>query len=219
MLKLDLGDLDDAVRRNNDDMSSLLNSKKGGPLSAQSSPIVSTQSAPVAADVNQSMGYLKEQHDDLVKRRTDTEERLNNEWKTELTKSTQDRLADTHYIAATFLTRIAILAILVFLVRILIDLLRFNMRLGAFYASRTDSVRIWNGAKLEDLKRLTELFTPIGVDFGKEPRHPIDYMLDALRSILPKASRAQSNTKQSPRASKQAERPAPRGDAEQRRAA
>jgi hypothetical protein len=103
-------------------------------------------------------------------------------------------LRDSSYITATFLTRIGILAILIFLVQILISLYKYNTRIVAFYVSRLDALRICKGEP-DKLTTLIDLLTPINVDFGRDPRHPIETLVDAWRQRGKKETdKSQSST-------------------------
>jgi hypothetical protein len=70
---------------------------------------------------------------------------------------------------------------LVFLTQILISLYRYNSRLIAFYGSRRDALLLVEGAQDAKIKELAEVFFPANLDFGREPRHPLQEMIDFIR--------------------------------------
>ena len=59
-----------------------------------------------------------------------------------------------------------------FLVQILVPLYRYNTRMVAFYGSRLDALSL-SGSDLKKAQVYTELFTPSGLDFGKDVQHPL----------------------------------------------
>lgn len=92
---------------------------------------------------------------------------------------------DDRYILATAITRFGVVIILVFLTQILIGLYRYNMRLIAFYQSRKDFIYMWDGS-IKTMSKFSAIVTPIGVDFGKEPKNPFGGVLDAAANGLAK---------------------------------
>jgi hypothetical protein len=89
---------------------------------------------------------------------------------------------DTRYLIATAITRVGVVLIIVFLVQILIGLYRYNTRLITFYTSRRDALQIWN-LKETSLEKLQKVMAP-NVDFGKEPKHPLEDIIRAAGSKL-----------------------------------
>ena len=68
--------------------------------------------------------------------------------------------------------RICIVSLIIFLVQILIQLYRYNSRLVSFYASRRDALILAKGDGRR-AKELADMLTPNGLDFGREPNHPL----------------------------------------------
>jgi hypothetical protein len=68
--------------------------------------------------------------------------------------------------------RICIISLIIFLVQILIQLYRYNSRLIAFYSSRRDALLLARG-ELREGRAFAELLIPTGLDFGREPNHPL----------------------------------------------
>jgi len=87
--------------------------------------------------------------------------------------------SDWHYIAATAITRVGIVLIIVYLVQILMGLYRYNTRLIAYYNSRRDLLTLWDG-KQRTLKSLDEVLSSSKIDFGREPKHPLEDLFRAL---------------------------------------
>lgn len=88
---------------------------------------------------------------------------------------------DWHYIAATAITRVGVVLIIVYLVQILMGLYRYNTRLISYYSSRRDLLVLWDG-KQRGLKPLDEMLASSQIDFGKEPKHPLEDLFKALGS-------------------------------------
>jgi hypothetical protein len=94
-----------------------------------------------------------------------------------------ERIGDWHYIAATAITRVGVVLIIVFLVQILMGLYRYNTRLMTYYSSRRDLLTLWEGDQ-KALKPLEQIMAPPKIDFGKEPKHPLEDLLKAIGSKL-----------------------------------
>jgi hypothetical protein len=106
---------------------------------------------------------------------------LSEVWKKELLS---DRgYGDWRYIVATAITRVGVVLIIVFLVQILMGFYRYNTRLTAYYNSRRDVLALWKGDKT-GLKALHEVLTMPNIDFGKEPRHPLEDIIKAVGAQL-----------------------------------
>ena len=86
---------------------------------------------------------------------------------------------DWRYIVATAITRVGVVLIIVFLVQILMGLYRYNTKLLAYYNSRRDLFTLWDG-KPTALESLDKSLTLPPIDFGKEPKHPLE---DIIRAI------------------------------------
>jgi hypothetical protein len=97
-------------------------------------------------------------------------------WKKEL--ETEHGYNDWKYITATAISRIGVVLIIVFLVQILMGLYRYNSRLATYYVARRDLLTLWNGDP-KDLKLLDQILAPPEIDFGREPRHPLQDLFRA----------------------------------------
>jgi hypothetical protein len=77
--------------------------------------------------------------------------------------------------------RIGVIGMLVFLTQILISLYRYNSRLIAFYASRRDAILLSQQGSGSSLKDLAALLLPSNLDFGRQPRHPLQEITNFFR--------------------------------------
>lgn len=120
-------------------------------------------------------------------------EALNEAQKKEATA--EQGYSDWRYIVATAITRVGVVLIIVFLVQILMGLYRYNTRLIAFYHTRQDLLSVWDGNP-KTLKALHEIISAPKVDFGKEPKHPLEDVLITLGakidSVLPKSDKGRA---------------------------
>jgi hypothetical protein len=67
------------------------------------------------------------------------------------------------------------------------------MRLATYYNSRRDLLTVWDG-NLTSLKQLDNILSSPKVDFGKEPKHPLEDVIKAAGSKLSSAvSRAKTD--------------------------
>jgi hypothetical protein len=51
--------------------------------------------------------------------------------------------------------------------------------MSSYYNSIRDILTLWDG-KADELKDLHQLFTMPNIDFGKEPKHPLDEIIKAV---------------------------------------
>lgn len=86
--------------------------------------------------------------------------------------------------------RLAVIALLIYLVNILVNLYRYNMRLAAFYQARGDAIdtALTLGADLRpmagtSLAELAQAHTPEEVTFGTRPAPPTDALLKAIQEL------------------------------------
>jgi hypothetical protein len=90
---------------------------------------------------------------------------------------------DTRYLVVTTITRVTVVLVIVFLVQILVGLYRYNYRLATFYDSRRDILRVWDG-NAATLEKLEKTMSP-HIDFGKEPKHPIEEIIQKVVEKIP----------------------------------
>ncbi len=93
--------------------------------------------------------------------------------------SAEPEPSDVSLLIASGATRFGILLVVIFLVQILVGVYRYSLRLSAFYAGRADAL-------VTVLDRKTDLgawgaeFLPGDIDFGRQPRTPAQYVVDAI---------------------------------------
>lgn len=92
--------------------------------------------------------------------------------------------------ASSLIARIAVIALLIYLVNILVNLYRYNMRLAAFYQARRDAIEmaLASGADLTSMVQgsladLATSNTPEEVTFGPRPALPTDALLKAVPEL------------------------------------
>jgi hypothetical protein len=54
-----------------------------------------------------------------------------------------------------------------------------DIRLATYYSARNDILRLWSG-NMSDLAKLNATLGPPPVDFGKEPKHPLEDVMKAI---------------------------------------
>jgi hypothetical protein len=96
-----------------------------------------------------------------------------------------------YFFVATQITRFGTLLIVVFLVGILVNLYRYNVRLSAYYDGRGDTVTML-GLKADEqmpvdtFAKLVKEMSPEAYDFGKMPRSPADQAVDIAKEVIAK---------------------------------
>ena len=94
--------------------------------------------------------------------------------------------SSTSLLITTLATRVGALLILIFLVQILINLYRYNIRLSTYFDARADAIEMYLSKGFEHLS-LTELMTvlsPDNLDFGKSPTSPVQHAVDLAKEII-----------------------------------
>lgn len=75
--------------------------------------------------------------------------------------------------------KVSVAGLLIFLVQILIQLYRYNSSLIVFYNSRRYAI-IMSEGDLSDTEKWEAVFAPANVDFGRDLRHPFQYVANLL---------------------------------------
>lgn len=108
-----------------------------------------------------------------------------------LALSNSDR---TRRVVSVIATRVGAVLILVFLVQILASLYRYNVRLAAYYESRADALEL---AIVSDgtvdaarLQSAAAVISPERIEFGREPRSPLETSAELAGAILAAQSAA-----------------------------
>ena len=86
-------------------------------------------------------------------------------------------------------TRVGAIVLLLFLVKILVPLYRYNIKLASYYDARADVLELIGPGLREDkaydtLAKLTSALTPEGIDFGSPPPSPTDQAIELAKHIL-----------------------------------
>ncbi len=91
-------------------------------------------------------------------------------------------LSDTSYVVSTLSTRIGAALILIFLVRNLVSLYRYNVKLAAFYDTRADAIQL-AGDDPDHLNELAPTISADTVEFGDVPKSPLEEATSGLRRL------------------------------------
>ena len=81
-------------------------------------------------------------------------------------------------------TRIGSIVLLLFLVRILAPLYRYNIRLAAYFDARADALTLIHLNNSDFFQKLTASLSPEDIDFGESPVSPSQEMLDFIKQVL-----------------------------------
>ena len=84
-----------------------------------------------------------------------------------------------------FATRIGIAIFVILLVRILISIYRYNMRLAAHYDSKADALALCPAGQMDSLELLCKVFSPAGVDFQESADSIAEHAVDIAKKIVP----------------------------------
>jgi hypothetical protein len=87
---------------------------------------------------------------------------------------------DTIELVRTSLIRFGGVAVTFFLISLLIPIYRYNVRLGAFYLARADTLMLARDTKVQNFSELLRLLTP-GYAFEKEPTTPTESVVSLLK--------------------------------------
>jgi len=92
--------------------------------------------------------------------------------------------SQTRFIVSVLSKRLGSVLLLIFLVQILVTLYRYSSRLAAFYDSRADALQLSKDGAFNSAEVSIGVLGPERVDFGKEPRSPIENSIELAREIL-----------------------------------
>ena len=94
---------------------------------------------------------------------------------------------DSKQMIQTNITRFETLILIIFLVNILINLYRYNIRLSVYYDSRADSLLLlYQNIDSDNYAKLAETMNPQILDFGKNIIYPTTQALEMLKSTINK---------------------------------
>ncbi|MEO0634062.1 MAG: hypothetical protein AAFY52_08040 [Pseudomonadota bacterium] len=105
--------------------------------------------------------------------------------------SAQREPSDVSLLLASGITRFGILLVVIFLVQILVGVYRYSLRLSAFYAGRADALVAAKDRKT-DLGAWEAAFTPMDIDFGRQPVTPAQYVVDVVRAYMTKEKKGKA---------------------------
>ena len=101
----------------------------------------------------------------------------------------EQKVAPTSYeLVSAVSTRVGSIILLLFLVRILVPLYRYNVRLASYYDARADALELTslsnNEVDYELFEKLTSILSPDGIDFSEGPASPTQEVLDFVKQVV-----------------------------------
>jgi hypothetical protein len=129
--------------------------------------------------------------DSRIKRKSDDLERTESILSDLKTKSIDtgvtklDPITGVNLLIAAGITRFGVLAITIYLVQILLNLYRYNVRVSGFYLSRADALTIMD----HPAKKISDISKNLApaVDFGKEPTTLLEKFSEKLGALIDKS--------------------------------
>jgi hypothetical protein len=91
--------------------------------------------------------------------------------------------ANRRLLISSITTRIAAASLLAFLVVVLVNLYRYNVRLAAFYRSRSDSLLLAGHLGTANLEKIAKLLSPDALDIDKMPESPTKQVIALLKEV------------------------------------
>jgi hypothetical protein len=91
--------------------------------------------------------------------------------------------ANRRLLISSITTRVAAASLLAFLVVVLVNLYRYNVRLAAFYRARSDALRLADGHSPTVLEKIAKLLSPDKLDIDKMPESPTKQVIDLLKQV------------------------------------
>ena len=99
----------------------------------------------------------------------------------------RDQTSNQLLLIQTSVTRFGVVLIVVFLVQILVNLHRYNMRLAAFYFGRCDALLL--SKQTVSLREFIDILSTDNLDFGKPPKTPAEEAKSVLEAWLRRTPR------------------------------
>lgn len=131
---------------------------------------------------------LKAQLNDVDRQKDDLQDQIT---KVEASKQSPAFSLDRNQVwvlVSAIATRIGSIVLLLFLVKILVPLYRYNMRLASYYDARGDALELMlctDEAPNEiRFQNLTEILTPERVEFGESPNSPTDQAFELAKQLV-----------------------------------
>lgn len=89
-----------------------------------------------------------------------------------------------HLLISSLTTRISAASLLAFIVVVLVNLYRYNVRLAAFYISRLDTLRLVGRTyDAKAIEQIAKLLSPDKLDIDKMPESPTKQVIDLLKEV------------------------------------
>lgn len=93
--------------------------------------------------------------------------------------------------------RAGAIIILLFLVQILSNLYRYNIRLASFYDARADALLLIEFNAEQNFEKAVEILAPDQLDFGKQAKIPADHVVQLAKELIgrtkPESTESQQN--------------------------
>jgi hypothetical protein len=90
-------------------------------------------------------------------------------------------------IISTLTTRVGVIFLLIFLVKILVSMYRYSIKLASQYDGRADLLQCLPANEILDFEKLILLTTTENIDFSKQDKAPGDYAVDIAKKIIEKS--------------------------------
>ena len=94
-----------------------------------------------------------------------------------------DESEDIYFIISTTITRFGTILLILFLVRILLELYRYCVKLASFYDARADSIQLSAKDTAEDLILSLVFFSADNIDFKNQIEGPFDKIISLAENI------------------------------------
>ncbi len=95
---------------------------------------------------------------------------------------------DSYQLVSAISTRVGSIVLLLFLVRILVPLYRYNIRLASYYDARADALELTclRNEQVDDelFEKLTNTLSPENIDFSEAPASPTQEVLDFVKQVV-----------------------------------
>jgi hypothetical protein len=92
-------------------------------------------------------------------------------------------------LVSAIVTRLGSVVLLLFLVKILVPLYRYNIKLASYYDARADALELMNiqgfgGGADTMFEKLSTVLTPETIDFGNPPSSPAEQAIELAKYVL-----------------------------------
>lgn len=87
------------------------------------------------------------------------------------------------YLISSSVTRLGSVLLLIFGVRILVMLYKYNVRLAAFYSAQADALELIPGSDIDNFSKLVRVLSPDHLDFEPTPGVNIKELADVAQAL------------------------------------